>query len=57
MSESANKIQSERDFLWKKCNELYNSITQNGSLNAKTFRIAMGMAGSMFQGFLSRSLT
>ena len=50
MNETTEKIKSERDFLWKKCNELYSAITQNGSLNSSTFRIAMNMAGTMFQG-------
>jgi hypothetical protein len=50
MSETPEKILSERDFLWKKCNWLYNTITHNGALNSQTFRRAIGIAGNLFKG-------
>jgi len=48
--EEINTITSERDFLWQKCLELYNAITQNGMLTAAKFRQAVGIAGNLFQG-------
>jgi hypothetical protein len=48
MTEAPESVLSERDFLWEKCNALYNAITQNGLLTAASFRQAVGVAGNIF---------
>jgi hypothetical protein len=48
IQEGPETVLDERNFLWEKCLELYNAITQNGLLSSATFRQAVGIAGNLF---------
>lgn len=50
MTEAPEAVLTERNFLWQKCEELYNGITHNGAMNSNAFRKAVGVAGSLFKG-------
>lgn len=47
--ETPESILSERNYLWKIADDLYNKITLNGTLSSANFRQAISMAGNMFK--------
>jgi hypothetical protein len=53
--ENLETITSERNYLWEKCEQLYNQITSNGMVKASVFRQSVGMAGNLFRDKMDMS--